>query len=482
MLDVKLIQGTMLEFSNRGVEGALTVHLQRTLRIPDDGKNYPLPPSLGNFPMRSVMDYANRVPESWLETRGVFVPMYQREALWIQFRARSWRPNAVKVAAGRVNAVTGKPLTKALKEGEQDYMVCPPQPWLDGFNTGDGTIRQFVAAPLGLGLTVEGQVSGREEHGGLQLVVFEPKRGRFPKANPNRPIPPQSTSVLDTRNAGEVLHRLVSQGQLTPAQRQRAEAYATKWKTSPLRRAIDLDWVDEQVVLAQIAELCGVPMLAMEQVDDGALHSLPEHICQRYRCIPVSLALNTMRLALVDPLNVVALDDVHFLTGFDVRPVLASDEQLDSLLSRAFGTTTLADVEETVKDISAQDFGPMETELGLACGGSIQQEVYADPHGLPTWSQRKLGQVHVHLVNTAHWTAITGEPPPPTTVDALAYTEMGYPWFEVYEAEAETVAASPILAAVKPLPSLEASVGVPFKQIRRIPRMSQSGRTKKTPA
>ena len=81
--------------------------------------------------------------------------MYQREALWIQFQSRSWRPNAVKVGAGRINAVTGKPLTRGLRPGEQDYMVCPPQPWLDGFHTGDGTIRQFVAAPLGLGVTVE---------------------------------------------------------------------------------------------------------------------------------------------------------------------------------------------------------------------------------------------------------------------------------------------------------------------------------------
>src|SRR5215470_3778380 len=52
----------------------------------------------------------------------------------------------------------------------QDYVVVPDQPWLDGINAGDGYVRQFVAMPLGLGYTVEGQVTGAEEFGGIQLL------------------------------------------------------------------------------------------------------------------------------------------------------------------------------------------------------------------------------------------------------------------------------------------------------------------------
>ena len=67
-----------------------------------------------------------------------------------------WRPNALKVAVGKVNAVSGQPWSERLKpedrDGNQDYLVVPEQPWLDGINSGDGTIRQFVAMPLGDGL------------------------------------------------------------------------------------------------------------------------------------------------------------------------------------------------------------------------------------------------------------------------------------------------------------------------------------------
>ena len=161
-----------------------SLNFQRTLRIPDDGKTYPLPPGLGTFPVCKVEDYKERVPETWAEHGGVFIPMYQREALWISFRPRYWKPNAVKIAIGKVNAVSGKPWHQELRSDEKDYLVCPPQPWLDGINAGEGTIRQFVAMPLGMGYTVEAQVTGEETFGGIQIIVYEPKPGNFPDQPP----------------------------------------------------------------------------------------------------------------------------------------------------------------------------------------------------------------------------------------------------------------------------------------------------------
>ena len=161
------------------------LNFQRTLRIPDDGKTYPLPPGLGTFPVCKVDDYKERVPEAWADHGGVFIPMYQREALWISFRPRYWKPNAVKIAIGKVNAVSGKPWEQSLHPEEEDYLVCPPQPWLDGINAGKGYIRQFVAMPLGMGYTVEAQVTGEETFGGIQIIVYEPKPGRFPDQPPD---------------------------------------------------------------------------------------------------------------------------------------------------------------------------------------------------------------------------------------------------------------------------------------------------------
>jgi len=174
MMDVKT-DGTTVWFGER-----FSLTFQRTLRIPDDGMTYPLPPGLGYFPINHVADFKKKVPSEWVRHGGVFIPMYQREALWISFNGAYWKPNAVKIGIGKINAVSGKSWTQVILKRKQDYLVCPPQPWLDGINVGKGYIRQFVAMPLGQGYTVEGQLSGKEEWGGVQVMVFEPKPGKFP--------------------------------------------------------------------------------------------------------------------------------------------------------------------------------------------------------------------------------------------------------------------------------------------------------------
>ena len=164
-----------------------SVSFQRTLRIPDDGNVYPLPPGLGAFPIQSVVDYWERVPLAWRSQNSYFIAMYQREALWLGFDGATWKPNAVKIAIGKVNAISGQAWDDTLHAQPQNYIVCPNQPWLDGINAGKNFIRQFVAMPLGSGLTVEAQVTGTEEVGGIQILVYEPKPGRFPDQPPPEP-------------------------------------------------------------------------------------------------------------------------------------------------------------------------------------------------------------------------------------------------------------------------------------------------------
>ncbi len=158
------------------------IDFQRTLRIPDDGKEYPLPAGLGRFPVRHVDDFAERVPANWLEHGGVMLPMYQSEALWINFSGSRFSgsyPFAIKVAAGKINAVTGKRWSDGLNRGPQDYVVVPEQPWLDGYCVEKGIIRQFVAMPLGAGYSAEEQITGEAEHGGIQIIAYPMKRAVY---------------------------------------------------------------------------------------------------------------------------------------------------------------------------------------------------------------------------------------------------------------------------------------------------------------
>lgn len=175
---------------SNGIEfGSCRIAFQRTLRIPDDGRTYPLPPGLGTFPVLPVSHFADRVPDDWRRHGGVFIPMHQREALWIDFTGSDgFEQTAVKVGIGKVNAVTGDPWDDRLPSGSaertQDYLVVPKQPWLDGINVGNGRIRQFVAVPLGSDYTVEGQVTGEEVWGGIQFLMVPGKPRPRPEAPP----------------------------------------------------------------------------------------------------------------------------------------------------------------------------------------------------------------------------------------------------------------------------------------------------------
>ena len=184
-----VLEDNCLEFRFPEVHAAARcgIEFQRTLRIPDDGRDYPLPPGLGCFPLRHLDDYAERLPESWRVRGGVLAPMHQAEALWINFH--SDYPFAVKVATGKVCAITGEAWVDHLNRDPQDYAALPEQPWLDGYCVEEGVVRQFVAMPLGEGHTVEEQLTGaagprrvadcRLSHEGRALREAALKMGRI---------------------------------------------------------------------------------------------------------------------------------------------------------------------------------------------------------------------------------------------------------------------------------------------------------------
>lgn len=147
-----------------------SLSFQRTLRVPDDGRDYPLPAGLGHLPFRDVRQLRSAaVPQAWRDKPTGIVPLHPAEATWLSFSAH--RPFAVQIAAGGVCAASGLRHQERLVRKPQNYLSVPTQPWLDGFRVDPSTVRQFVAMPLGHGYTVEAQVTGAESRGGLQIRV-----------------------------------------------------------------------------------------------------------------------------------------------------------------------------------------------------------------------------------------------------------------------------------------------------------------------
>jgi hypothetical protein len=174
------------------VGGRFSLSFQRTLRVPDAGLNYPVPPRLGNFRIHRVEDYLSTVPFSWthLHDEGrasIFIPMYRREALWLAFGGVSWKPNAVVVGLSNANALSSGHLEMGLHNAPQNYIVSPHQPWLAGASSRGGRLRQFVVASPDFGLRAGLAQQGHdmaEETPTIDLMVYDPRPGIFPNDPP----------------------------------------------------------------------------------------------------------------------------------------------------------------------------------------------------------------------------------------------------------------------------------------------------------
>lgn len=192
----------------------LAIKFQRTIRVPDNANDAKLPPGLGKFSLFKTRDFARKLPAYMADQRGVFFTMYQREAMWVAFTADC--PFMIKIYAGGVNVVSGEHSVETIetkmrrldlmseKKSIQDYVVVPSQMWIDGFAIAPGVVRQFVAMPLGMGYTVEAQLTGQEMVGGLQFEITpslpQKRTPFFPQKRTTplyRPRPYESSGNLD---------------------------------------------------------------------------------------------------------------------------------------------------------------------------------------------------------------------------------------------------------------------------------------------
>jgi hypothetical protein len=149
--------------------GPLFVTLHKTIKVKDNNEPSNLPPSLGTFDIYRVSEYKANLPKNWDEN-AYFIIMHDKEAMWMSFQAME--PLAVIIGAGTINSLDGKPFNNKLEK--DNYLVTPPQPWLDGWKGEDGNVYQFVSTKVGEGHSIGEQLSNSNDHA-ISISVFKAK-------------------------------------------------------------------------------------------------------------------------------------------------------------------------------------------------------------------------------------------------------------------------------------------------------------------
>ena len=155
---------------------------------------------------------------------------------------------------------------------------------------------------------------------------------------------------------------LVDKGLITQEQLQEA---LTKGKLSGKRVGsilVEMSLVTEQEIVRVLAEQLNVPQIDLSHylIEPSTVRLIPENVARRHQLIPINKVGNKLTVAMVDPLNIVAIDDVALMTGMIVKPVIVTGKDLKTALDEAYGDASKADsLMDEIGDIgqaSEEDF------------------------------------------------------------------------------------------------------------------------------
>ncbi len=131
---------------------------------------------------------------------------------------------------------------------------------------------------------------------------------------------------------------LLKEKRITPEQLQEVLAYQ-KAKGDKIGVAlVKLGYVQDEDITALLSKQYGVPSinLAQFEIDPAVIKLIPAETAFKYQIIPLSRAGATLTIAMTDPTNVFAMDDIKFMTGYNVEPVVASDSAVNDSLEKYY--------------------------------------------------------------------------------------------------------------------------------------------------
>ena len=130
---------------------------------------------------------------------------------------------------------------------------------------------------------------------------------------------------------------------------------------------VKLGYLTDEDVTNFLSRQYGVPAINLTyfEIDPAVVKLIPFETAKRYQILPLSRVGASLTIAMVDPTNVFAMDDIKFMTGFNIEPVVASESSIQEGIEKAYGTSNQEDLETVMQSM---------TELGDAADVELQAE------------------------------------------------------------------------------------------------------------
>ncbi len=126
---------------------------------------------------------------------------------------------------------------------------------------------------------------------------------------------------------------------------------------------IKLGFVKDDDITSVLSRQYGVPSINLKyyDVDAAVIKLIPQDTAIRYQIVPLSRVGSTLTIAMTDPTNVFAMDDIKFMTGFNVEPVVASESAISEAISKFYGDVeSIEELTKVMKDLTGEDADDLE--------------------------------------------------------------------------------------------------------------------------
>ena len=116
---------------------------------------------------------------------------------------------------------------------------------------------------------------------------------------------------------------------------------------------VQLGYLSDEEITSVLSRQYGVPSinLAYFEVDPGVIKLIPVETARKYQILPLSRVGSSLTVAMVDPTNVFALDDIKFMTGFNIEPVVASESSISEAIKKHYGAAEDQEAKEIIDEI-----------------------------------------------------------------------------------------------------------------------------------
>src|ERR1043165_4772923 len=127
---------------------------------------------------------------------------------------------------------------------------------------------------------------------------------------------------------------------------------------------VKLGFLSDEDVTNFLSRQYGVPAinLAYFEIDATVAKLIPYETAQRYQMLPLSRVGSSLTIAMVDPTNVFAMDDIKFMTGFNIEPVVASESSILEGIEKAYGTSKEEELEQVMQSMNGLDAPDLELQ------------------------------------------------------------------------------------------------------------------------